>query len=281
MVEDDDKKPIPDVKLKVSIPETSITASTTSDNSGVFSLEFQGPDEEGNYTILVVAEKSPYSDANKTVDVVVFRSKKLSLVLPESIKIKQGEKKSVETSILNLGQTDFSNLSVSLMNVPEEYYILSEDTIDQLNAGEEKKVMINLIIPYDAMITSYTGKFKVDYDSDSLEEQFLLSIIAGEKNVTENVTEIPSGSRFPSISLPTANIVLPDFMGNILWIFLIAVPSFSISVWLKKRKDKGSIERQDIKNLLLDIKREINRNPMKRRSRSIRKSKKKRKSKKS
>ncbi len=279
VTEDDDKKPISNVKIKASVTGTSITSSTTSDNSGVFSLEFQGPNKEGNYTLSVEAEKSPYSGTNKTSEIKVFKSKKLSILLSESVKIKQGEKKSIEVSIVNLGQTDFYELSMSLINIPEEYYILSETELDRINAGEEKKVMINLIIPHNAMITSYTGKFKVDYDSDSLEEQFLLSIIAGEQNVTENVTEPTPGSRFPSISLPTANIVLPS-MGNVLWVFLIGIPSFSISFWLKKRKGKVVTEREDVKNLLLDIKREINRKPMKRKTRHVKKSKKKGKSRK-
>lgn len=263
LTKSEDGSAIADVDINVTIQDSEISASTKSDSSGVFSLEFLSPAEEGDYKLVLKAEKSPSASFEKTVDLNVVRSKGLSILMTDTTRIEQGENKSVEVSIINSGQTDFSNLTISLSNIPSEYYNLSKD-IDQLLADEEKKIWILFTIPEGAAKTTYSGKIKVASDDVTKEHSFALTILPANKTQTDESKESESGLGFPLISFPTANIVLPAFGIEALYISLFGITSFSFAYWAKKRKlRKKPVERSDIKNFLLDIKREVNRIPTK------------------
>ncbi len=261
LTKDEDGSAIAGVDINVTIQDTEISASTKSDNSGVFSLEFLSPDEEGNYKLVLNAEKPPSAPFEETLDLSVVRSKGLSILMTDTTRIEQGENRSVEVSIINSGQTDFSNLTISLANIPSGYYDLPT-SIDQLLAGEEKKIWILFTVPESATKTTYSGKIKVASDDVSKEQSFALTILPANKTQTDESKG--SGAWFPVINFPTANIVLPEFGIEAVYISLFAITSFSFAYWAKKKKlRKKIVERSDIKNFLLDIKREVNRIPTK------------------
>jgi hypothetical protein len=156
---------------------------------------------------------------------------------------------------VNTGQTDYQHLTLSLSGIPDDYYNMTSE-IEQLKAGEEKKISIDFKIPEDAGITSHNGKLKVDYNNNSLEQQFILSISSGVVNKTENIST-NEGFKLPSIF--TGNFVLPTPRLDVLSFIGIAILTFSISFLLKGRKLKTVTERKEIKNTLLDIKGEIER----------------------
>jgi len=257
MIEDEEKNPITDAQINVNIPNTGITASAKSDNSGVFVLEFQGPEQEGDFNIFVKAEKSPFTSVNETKKIKLSRSKQLLILMSESIKVSQGTNVSIPIDIINKGQTDFSGLKLSLTGFPEEYGTLSKTEISELKVGSEEKVFIDFVIPKDADKTSYTGKLQVKYDDGSYESEFILSVLTNEKNETA----IEPTSWFKFLSLPTGMFVLPDI--NIyLLVTVVAISVFSTTLVMKNKKPKSGnlekkLERVNIKNLLLDIKREI------------------------
>jgi len=260
-VKDNDGSPIPDVDIKVSISDTSITASTESDNNGEFSLEFQGPENEGTYTVSVTAEKSSLTSVSKSTTIKLVKKESLSIVIPSDIELKGGENASTEILITNTGKTDLFDLTLSLTGIPEEYYTSFTTQIDQIKIGEEKKLPITFIIPEDASEGSHTGKFKVTYDDTYEEGEFILTILRSDKNETSS-NSTSKGFQFPSISLPTAYVALPFEGFDIISLSLFAIFTFSTSVWLKKRnKFNAKLERNHVMNLLLDIKREINREP--------------------
>jgi hypothetical protein len=253
ITQDEDSKPVPDVQITASILNTQITATTKSDKSGVFSLEFQGPDEEGDFTVLVKGEKLPFTSLNKSSTIKIFRSERISILIPESIKVNQGESSSMFVSIINTGQKDYSSLTLSLSGIPVGYYSMPSD-IQELKVGEEKKISIDFQIPDNASISSHTGKLKIDYNNNSLEEQFILSI-SSKENKTESVSA-SEGFKFPSF---TGKIILPDFKLDVLSVTFVVILVFLISVLFKKRKFKKSFDRNEVKNILLDIKGEIER----------------------
>jgi len=259
-VKDNDRSPIQDVEIKMSISDTSITASTKSDNNGKFSLEFQGPESEGTYTVSVTAEKSSLTSVSKSTTIKFVKKESLSLKVPSEIEVKKGENASVEILITNTGKTDLFDLTLSLTGIPEEYYTSFTTQIDQIKVEEEKKIPIAFIIPGNASEGSHTGKFKVTYDDSYQEGEFILTILNEEENETSS-NSTAKGFQFPSI-LPTAYVTLPFEGFDILSLSLFAVFTFSTSFWLKKRnKFNAKLERNHVMNLLLDIKREINREP--------------------
>jgi hypothetical protein len=273
MIQDEDSNPVQDAQITVSILDTGILTTTKSDKSGVFSLEFLSPDKEGDFTVLVKAEKPPFSSINKSTSIRVFRSEKISILIPESFRIKKGESSSMSISIVNTGQRDFSHLTLSLSGVPESYYGMPSE-IEELKAGEEKKISIDFRIPESASISNYACKLKVSYGNNSMEEQFILSIL-GDENKTE-MPEATESFKFPSF---TGRIILPDLSLDILSTMLIAILVFCLSVLFKKRKFKKIFERREVKNVLLDIKGEIERRSVKREIVKQRKKLKKKKSK--
>ncbi len=256
IVEDEDGKAAADVQITASVIGTEISASGETDSGGVFTFEFIGPDQEDDYDIFLEAKKQPFSSINSSKTIKVVRSSQLSIILPESIKLNQGETSSMWVSIVNIGQTDFSDLTLSLSGIPEDYYILSE--INELKAGDEIKVATDFTIPENAGKTTHTGKMRITYDDTYLEEQFILSILGVEENETS--TENTGGFKFPNLSFPTGKIVLPDMNIEILIIAIPAVFVFSFAVlFKKKRRITVEPERSNVKNLLLDIKREVGR----------------------
>jgi hypothetical protein len=259
IVQDEDSKPVSGIQITASIMNTGITASTKSDDSGVFSLEFQGPDKEGDFTIFVKAEKAPFTTVNKTASIKLFRSEKISILIPESIKINQGESAQMWISIVNTGQIDYPRLTLSLSGIPDIYYNMSTG-IEELKAGQEKKISVDFKIPEDAGISSHTGKLKVNYGNNSLEQQFILSISSGGNNKTVNVST-NEGFKFPSIF--TGNFAIPIPGLDLLSITGIAILVFSIAVFLKRKRLKIVTERKEIKNTILNIKGEIERSPVK------------------
>ncbi|MCX6821888.1 MAG: carboxypeptidase-like regulatory domain-containing protein, partial [Candidatus Aenigmarchaeota archaeon] len=270
IIQDEDSKPVSGVQITANIPNTSISSSTKSDDGGVFSLEFQAPDKEGDFTIFVKAEKSPFTTLNKTASIKLFKSEKITILMPDSIKVNQGGSSSMWISIVNTGQIDYSRLTLSLSGIPDDYYTMPNET-EELKAGGEKKISIDFKIPNDAGVASHTGKLKVNYGNNSLEQQFILSVSTGSDNKTVDVP-IDEGFKFPSIF--TGKFVFPTPGLDVLSIILIVILVFLISILLKRKKLKTEIERTEIKNTLLDIKGEIGRRPMKKRK-NIKKLKKK------
>jgi len=256
IVEDEDSQPVSDVQITASIPGTEISTSGKTDNGGIFAFEFVGPDQEGEYSILVKAEKSPFSSINESKTIKIVRSSQLSLLVPESIKINQGESYSMWVSVVNIGQTDFSDLKLSLSGIPEDYYTLPE--MNELKAGEEKKIAIDFKIPENAGKASHTGKLRLNYNNTYLEEQFILTILSVENN--ESVTSQNTGGfKFPSLSFPTGKIILPSMNIEVLIIAASTIFIFSFVVLFKKNRIIAESERNNVKNLLLDIKREVER----------------------
>jgi hypothetical protein len=263
-IHDEDNNPIPDADITAKILNTDLTAKVKSDSSGALSLELTGPGTEGSYTVFVEGKLS-FIAANNSANIKLVKSDKLSTSIPDSFDARQGENKTMDISIVNEGQTDYSKINIYLSGIPEKYYVLSPTEISDLKAGQQKGVSINFNIPKDANKESFTGKFKIEYGENYTEKQFTFTILANEEtNETLNVTS--KGFNFPSFSLPTlmlptAKLILPTVGNNVLIITIVALVSFSISFFLKGKKYNKKLERENVTNMLLDIRREVERFP--------------------
>jgi hypothetical protein len=244
ITQDENRNTVANATVKASIKDTDISASTQSDSSGIFDLELLPPINEGNYSLLVSVEKSQYTSFSKAVNIEVVRSKDVSLVLPDTIKIKQGETRSIDFSIVNIGQADLSNLSLTLTGLPNDYFEMA-DSIKELKVKEEVKIPVVFKIPQNTSEATLSLTFKVSFDGASKEQILGFTIMSGTNVTTQ-----------PTIGLPTASIVLPS-MTDISYAIIFGIVCLSVAYLLKKRKFKMSTEREEIKNLLSDIKREI------------------------
>ncbi|MEM5766626.1 MAG: carboxypeptidase-like regulatory domain-containing protein [Candidatus Aenigmatarchaeota archaeon] len=242
IVVDEYKNSVDNASVSIQIKNTSINQKVFSDKNGLFTIEFLSPEKEGNYSLTLTAKKHPYVSFNYTLTLQVLKSKEISIVSPDTVRINQGENFTQEFSVVNTGQTELHNLNISLEGIPKEYYIL-QDNIGKLEINEEKKLKIEFLIPSNASIGTLSCKIKVFNEEVYKEKTFGFTII--EKNQTLESKTTPVGL--------FGKIVLPQIAPDWIYIFLFAVITFSLSFLLKKRKIKSQ-GKEEIKHYLLNVK---------------------------
>jgi hypothetical protein len=256
VVEDEDQNPIEAAEVEGRVKGTDITFKAKTDAGGVFTVEFEGPSKEGTHEILLTVKKTNYGGDDQSLRFETVKSKNLKLIVPVSFKINPGGNSSSELLLANLGQTDFYDLKISIEGMPN-YYTLFETEIDEIKADEEKRIPLIFEIPEDVAIQNYNGKVKVKYRDDSLEEPFVLSIV---EEITENTNE-PADS---SSNLPSAKLILPTLNTETILISIFGLISVASAFWYKNKKSKKPQKSEEVKSVLSDIKKEIERdNPEK------------------
>jgi hypothetical protein len=242
MVLDEYRNPVSNVSISMKIKNTNISAKTFSDNNGLFTLEFLSPEKEGNYSLILTAEKHPFLSFNSSFELKVVKSKEVSIVFPDTIRLKQGENLTQELSIVNIGQTELYNLNISLTGIPSEYYSLTQE-IGKLEVGEERKIVIFFAVPKNASTGTSSASLKVFNNEISKEKIFGFTIL--EKNQTVE-TKPPSTGLFGKIALPQISL-------EPIHLLIFALASFSSAFLLKRRKIKNQV-RNEIKNFLFELK---------------------------
>lgn len=241
MVVDEDKNPVRNASVTVQIKNTPIKQKVFSDNNGLFTIEFLSPEEEGNYSLILTAEKYPYTSFNSNLSLQVVKSREVSLVFPDTIRVNVGENLTQEFSIVNIGQSDLYDLKISLEGVPKEYYSL-QDRIDVLKIDEEKKLYVMFFIPTNASTGTLSGKIKVSNDEVYKEKVFGFTIL--EKNQTVVKVGAPAGF-FGKI--------IPQIPFDPIYLLIFALVIFSLAFLLKKRKIRFE-GRSEMKRFLIEVK---------------------------
>jgi len=239
LVKDLDGSNVNNVTVKMYVKNTEIKINTSSDNNGVFSIEFKAPKNEGNYTLVLSAEKSPYISFSGSKNFDVIKSRTVEILIPDTIKLKQGQSFTQEVSIVNTGQANLLNLNISLTGIPTNYFNLT-NFIGRLNENEENKIFIYFSIPENAEKKTYGATLEVSNSEIKQERVFGFTVV--DKNETIDIQSTPAG-RF----------ILPKLDSNSVYIIVFAVAVFSIAIFLKKMKIKKS-KRNDVKDFLSDVK---------------------------
>jgi hypothetical protein len=239
LVKDIDGSNIDNATVKMYVKNTEIKINTSSDNNGVFSIEFKAPKNEGNYTLVLSAEKSPYISFSSNKNFEVIKSRTIEILIPDTIKLKQGQSLTQEVSIVNTGQASLLNLNISLIGIPTNYFNLT-NFIGRLNENEENKIFIYFTIPEDAEKKTYGATLEVSNSEIKQERVFGFTVV--DKNETIDIESTPAG-RF----------ILPKIDSNLVYIMVFAVAAFSIAIFLKKMKIRRS-KRSDVKDFLSDVK---------------------------
>lgn len=246
LLKDEDGDAVSNATVKLYVKNTPISVVVSSDNNGVFSFEFNAPGDEGNYTLVLSAEKSPYISFSGEKYFSTFKSREITIVTPDTIELKQGQNSTQEFSITNTGQADLSGLNVSLSGIPSSYYNMS-DFIGRLRQNEEVKVYVQFSIPEDAKKQTYSASLEV-LNTEIKQDKIFGFTIIGKNDTTEQATPTnPSGNFIlPEINLSSLN-------SSVVYIAIFAVICFSVAIILKKRKIRRA-KRDDIKGFLFDVK---------------------------
>lgn len=239
LVKDLDGDTVSNATIKAYVKNTSINIETFSDNNGVFSFELKAPEEEGNYNLALNIEKSPYISFNDSKSFDVVKSRAITIVVPDTIKLKQGQNFTQEFSIVNIGQADLSNLNISLTGIPSNYYNMT-NFIEKLKENEEGKTYIYFSIPEDAEKKTYSANL-IAFNNEIRQEKIFGFTITGKNETVESPIE------------STGRFILPKIDFNMIYIIVFAVFCFSVAIIIKKIKVKRS-KRDDIKEFLFDIK---------------------------
>jgi hypothetical protein len=242
-LKDVDGDAVPNATIKAYVKNTQINVETSSDNNGVFSFEFKAPEDEGNYTLILNASKSPYISFNGNNSFETFKNREIMIVTPDTIKLSQGQNSTQEFSITNVGQADLFGLNISLNSIPNNYYNIS-NFVERIKQNEEIKLYVYFSIPEDAEKKTYSASLAVFNNEIKQDKIFGFTVTGKNETVEQNITN-PSG-RF---ILPT----LPNFDYNMIYIIIFAIFCFSSAIILKKMRIKKS-KRNDIKDFLFDIK---------------------------
>lgn len=195
---------------------------------------------------MLSAVKYPYLKFDSSMILEIVKSKDLSIVFPDTVKVKEGESLTQNFTITNIGQTDLYNLNISLTGVPSEYYTLT-DKIEKLKVGEEKTVSVYFSVPYNISLGTYSATLKVFNEDLSKEKIFGFTIVGQNQTTTVPTTGI------------SGKIVLPEITPDLIYILMFAAVVFTLAFLLKRRKVRKQ-RRYDFKNLLFEIKNHIKKN---------------------
>jgi len=72
------------LRIEAGIKYTDIKETVITDSSGSFKIEMVGPEEEGNYTFYLKAEKDTYSKYDSEFEIKVYR---VNITLPNIFQI--------------------------------------------------------------------------------------------------------------------------------------------------------------------------------------------------
>lgn len=240
LVKDLDGDIVANATIKMYVKNTDIKINATSDNNGVFSFEFKSPESEGNYTLNLNAEKTPYISFSDSKNFDVIKSRTVEILIPDTIKLKQGQTFTQEISVVNTGQANLLNLKISLTGIPNSYFNLT-NLIGRLNENEENKIYAYFSIPEDAEKKTYSATLEVSNSEIKQEKIFGFTIVGKNETIVDAQTT------------PAGRFILPKLDSNSVYIIVFAIACFSIAVILKKMRIKNS-KRNDIKDFLFDVK---------------------------
>ena len=207
--------------VNVTIKIGDLTAKTKSDENGVFLLEFVTPDVEGNYSVAMTGSKKPYSDYQLKSTVEIVRSKSISVLMPDSVKIAPGDNYTQEILVLNTGQADIEGIELDVVGINKNYFFILP-LIEKLEAGGRKSLSMEFFVPSTATEGTVEGILKVSGGGIVEEKSFGFTITP---KIQEKIKS-PAGL---AISLPSVDL-------NVLYLMVFAVASFSLAMLLRSRK---------------------------------------------
>ncbi|MFC2143037.1 carboxypeptidase-like regulatory domain-containing protein [Candidatus Aenigmatarchaeota archaeon] len=249
IVRDESDVYVPNATVIITINNEDFEAE--SDNNGLFTIDFISPDSEGFFNVYLKVEKEDFIEYRNTYNITVTKSKDITIVVPETIKIKRGENLLQKITVKNTGQTDMFDIKVELQGISNEYYELITN-IEELKVGEEEEALIYFSIPEDSVPTTTAASIKIYNDYIEREETFGFTIEERQvinEEVKDTVITEPAFDITGLFSFDTSQLNV-----ELLLIVVFAIILFYFTFKLKRKnkpKTKSSIE---TKNTLIDIK---------------------------
>lgn len=266
--QDGAKNALPNASITAALKGMPITASAQSNAQGIFSLEIQNPGAEGAYSVAVSISKSPYLSSQKEINFTVAKSKDVSIVGPDTVRLSPGESSDVQFRIINAGESDLTGLDISINGIPSNYYkILPSDTVESIKSNEEKTATVRFNAPGDAAKATFGATFEISKSDFSRKQSFALTIlppsdtsiiVSPQAQVSaKSDAQANSSSSLFSFGIPTALSTFGVAGSDAAYLAAFAVLSISAALALRKRrisKLHSSTVKTNNRRLIFEIK---------------------------
>lgn len=244
--------------------EVSTLETDTTNIEGRFKVSGQAPEDSGNYSVKVTAEKRNYNTYEEKFDnrFETYIKEGIAINTDKTVSISAGEEKTVDVNVENTGQTLMENIELAFSGVNSDFYTVSDTGLDQIESDGEKTVEVTFDFPSDYFRESWptleisATAENVDGEKYSAENSLQTQISIGstgtgtgngnegegsetEESTTENNTNSLTGSFSESVSgLETAT---GDFLASQstlnLALGLIMVLVMAVAGAVKKNRD--------------------------------------------
>lgn len=242
LVKDVDGKNVGNATIDIVVKNTDIDFTIDVDENGVFSASFDAPLEEDEYKVVLTAHRDPYVSSKSQKTFKVSKSKVIYVDMPDTITLERGKNYTKQFSLINTGQADLNNLSLSLVGLSEEYYELTS-TINKIKAGGEVDFDIIFYIPSYAELGISGLTLEIVGEEFRQEKVFGYSII--EPVDEEEIETSPTTGFLTGIPIPQFTL---DLISGVLLLSIVVV---SVLIIRKKFVKKN---RREIKDILFDVK---------------------------
>lgn len=237
LVQDEDGNSIKDATATIKIDGKTIVRKTN--EKGIVSFEV-GLENEGNISFSVFVKKDPFIASTYNSSIYVERKKEVFILIPDTIRIEQGNKANVEFTIFNTGQTDLNNLELYLDGVGFNY-TFNQTFIERIKPGESVKNFVTISVRENATLGVSTIKIRMISDELNYSKEIGLTIL-------ENRQNYPTGLFIKITSI--------EFKKEYFYLLIFAAASFFLSFLLKKIKKlrKQKRDYSDVFNLIGGVK---------------------------
>jgi len=190
-----------DVEVSFHQGDTEISSLDTvqTDVTGGFSSTGKAPEEPGNYSVKVTADKENYNMMEKKFDnrFETVIEEGIAVRTGSTIQLSPGEDTTAEITVQNTGQTTMEDVSLSFEGMDSQYYSVSDVSFDEVLAGEEATSELTVSLPSDycdggcgdwpsldvsAMATNPDGE---EFEAETETLQVQISRTVGSQNGSE------------------------------------------------------------------------------------------------
>jgi hypothetical protein len=142
---------------------------TSTDATGSFRFDERVDVEAGNYLLELEASKTPYKplkmESDETINVYYERG--LSLDVPTSPEINQGETSEISFDVSNTGQRPIEDIQISVEGVRDSYYSVSNRFSSVESGSKTVTIELNLPEDYCSYPCSNSPEFNVEVSGTS------------------------------------------------------------------------------------------------------------------
>lgn len=270
-----------DVTVNLSVGEDEYGSATgETDANGRFSVDLRAPEDPGNYSVSVSAEKQPYEPLLRTFDrsltAHVETGVDVSLEGAEAgqLSLVKGRRTTEDIKIANTGQRPVEDVSVSVSDLDEEFFNLSTRSVGEIGVGETASVDLEVLIPesfalnqFPSFSVSASGVSDGDEVSSTTEVFTVVNTLSdenksdgetgpgsgdggssqdtSERNSTEGLGAFLTGASLPTLGGSATADFVEDTSNVNLGLGLLFVFLLVVAAAVKKNNDDSSRRSRD------------------------------------